>query len=109
MYQHDPLASRTVDWWEVHLFVERTITKVTSWPMVGTLAWQRLDDRDPAKWAAVLAAGVHHALRLELAQDAMAEASQDISAAADWPALAQHHLTRSNYFAAVPWMKRQAS
>jgi hypothetical protein len=62
--------------------------------MCGTAAWRALPDGDPAKLAAVLDGGRHHALRVELAQTARAEASRDISAVADWPAIATEILYR---------------
>lgn len=83
------IESRTVDWWSVHQYAEPTLTEVGSWPMVGSLPWQHLPTDDPVKLAAVLDAARHWALRVEAAQDAMAEASHAISAAADWPAEAR--------------------
>lgn len=55
----------------------------------GTPAWAELDDDHPDKIAAVLAAGVHHALRLDLGQEAAADASKAVARAADWPHIAQ--------------------
>ena len=81
------MHSRTGDWWSVHQYVEPTLTEVGSWPMLGTLAWQHLPHDHPAKLAAVLDGGRHWALRVDTAQEAMAEASRDISAAVDLPAL----------------------
>ncbi len=83
------IESRTVDWWSVHRYAEPTLTAAASWPMVGSLPWQHLPTDDPAKLAAVLDAARHWALRVETAQDAMAEASRAISTAADWPAVAR--------------------
>lgn len=57
--------------------------------MVGSLPWQHLPTDDPVKLAAILDAARHWALRVDTAQDAMAEASHAISAAADWPAEAR--------------------
>ena len=55
------LASHTVDWWPVHLYVLPLLTEVGSWPMAGTLTWQRLPSADPAKLAAFLAPqGITH-------------------------------------------------
>lgn len=82
------MESRTVDWWAVHLYAEPTLSEVGSWPLVGSLPWQALPTDDPAKLAAVLDAARHWALRVETAQDALAEASREISAAADWTELA---------------------
>lgn len=83
------IESRTVDWWAVHQFVLPLLEEVGSWPMVGTLTWQRLPGDHPAKLAAIYDAAQHHALRLETAQTALAQASQDISAAEDWSAIAR--------------------
>jgi hypothetical protein len=108
VYQHDPTASRVVDWWAVHQFLEKFLTPDRDYPMIGTLAWQNLPDHHPAKWAAVYDAARHHALRVHVAQEARAEASHDISAAADWQSLAQEQLSRNQYRASRPWMKRTA-
>ncbi|MBZ4620986.1 DUF2742 domain-containing protein [Mycobacterium avium subsp. hominissuis] len=83
------MASRTVDWWSVHLHVLPLLKEVESWPMVGTLPWQDLHFDDPAKLAAIYDAAQHHALRIDCAQEALAQAAQTISAAADWPAIAR--------------------
>ncbi len=82
------LTSRVVDWWPVHEYVTDRITAET-WPMAGTLDWQHLPERHPEKIAAILDAAQHWALRVQLAQEAMAEASQEISASEDWKALVQ--------------------
>jgi hypothetical protein len=55
--------------------------------MVGTPAWCALPDTDPAKLAALLDAARHWALRVDSCQQALCEASHDISAAADWHAI----------------------
>ncbi|WP_421876775.1 DUF2742 domain-containing protein [Mycolicibacterium wolinskyi] len=57
--------------------------------LAGTPEWNQLPDDHPDKLGAVLAAGLHHALRLDLAQERRAEASHEISAAADWSAVSQ--------------------
>jgi hypothetical protein len=82
------MGSAQVAWWTVHEFVSPLLEAVGSWPIVGTPAWCALPDDDPAKLAALLDAAQHHALRVETAQQAMAEASHDISAAAHWSAIA---------------------
>lgn len=80
-------ASRTVDWWSVHQYAEPTLTEVGSWPIVGSLPWQHLPTDDPVKLAAVLDAARHWALRVDAAQEAMAEASRAVSAAVDLPSV----------------------
>lgn len=89
-----PTSSRTVNWVSVHLFVTRLLAPINGWPTLGTLDWQRLDDDDPVKLAAVIDGGQHWALHLENNQTAMAEASKDVSAAADWRKVAGELLQR---------------
>ena len=57
--------------------------------MVGTPAWCQLPDTDRRKWAALLDAARHWALRVETAQQARAEAAKDVAQAEDWGAVAQ--------------------
>ena len=77
-----------VSWWSVHEFVDVALARVGSWPTAGTPAWVALPDDHPAKIAALFDAAQHHALRLELNQEALAEASKAISSAADWSSVA---------------------
>lgn len=92
------LASHTVDWWPVHLYVLPLLTEVGSWPMAGTLTWQRLPSADPAKLAALLDAARHHALRVDTAQTALAEASHAIAGAADWAQIARDIRRRNEVY-----------
>ncbi|WBU43775.1 DUF2742 domain-containing protein [Mycobacterium tuberculosis] len=85
----DTTASRAVSWWSVHEYVAPTLAAAVEWPMAGTPAWCDLDDTDPVKWAAICDAARHWALRVETCQAASAEASRDVSAAADWPAVSR--------------------
>ena len=57
--------------------------------MAGSLPWQQLADDDPRKWAALLDAARHHALRVDASQSAAAAAAKAVSAAADWSAIAR--------------------
>ena len=66
--------------------------------MVGTPAWCELPDDAPAKWAAVLDAAQHWALRVETCQEHLAEASRDVSAAEDWSVIAAETLHRSGAY-----------
>jgi hypothetical protein len=77
--------------------------------MVGTTEWCALDESDPRKLAALLDAAQHWALHLEINQEARAEASKTVSAAADWRAVAQEINQRHNFYAERPWLKRAAS
>lgn len=99
------MTSQQVSWWSVHEFVTAHL-QVEHWPMVDSPDWCLLDDDDPRKLAALLDAAQHWALRTETCQQAQAEASRDISAAADWSAIAQKWRARSEFRAAHPWMKR---
>jgi hypothetical protein len=67
-------------------------------PMVGTPAWCDLDDTDPRKLAALLDAAQHWALRVETCQEQLAEASHDISAAADWSSVATEIYSRRGVY-----------
>jgi hypothetical protein len=91
-------ASRQVDWYSVCRFVEPLLAQVDYWPMAGTVSWQQLDATDPAKWAALLDAARHHALRVDTAQNAMAEASRTISGAVDWPEVARQIRRRADVY-----------
>ena len=100
------LTSRSVSWWPVHEFVSPMLTSVGTWPTVGTPEWCALPDNDARKIAAIYEAAQHWALRLESSQAARAEASRDISDAADWYAVAREINQRAEFYAARPWLKR---
>jgi hypothetical protein len=105
----NPPSSQQVSWWSVHEFVQAVLNQVNDWPTLGTPAWCSLANDDPRKWAAVLDGGQHHALRMETAQQAMAEASRDVSAAADWSQVAREVQRRNSFYAEKPWLRRAAS
>lgn len=100
-------ASQQVSWWSVHEFITAVLDQVNGWPLAGTAAWCSLAHDDPRKWAAVLDAGQHHALRLELNQQAHAAASRSVSAAADWTRVAREVRGRTEFHSAHPWMRRK--
>ena len=102
-------TAQSVNWWTVHRFVQTVLDQVDGWPMAGTPAWCSLTHDDPTKWAALLDSAQHWALRIEMNQEARAEASKDISAAADWKAIAQELSQLQAFRAANPWAKRDAS
>jgi hypothetical protein len=91
----DLVTARTVSWWPVHQLVVPVLDRVGSWPMAGSVRWVGLDNCDPAKWAAVLDAARHHALRVETAQMSLADASHAIAGAEDWAQIARETLQRS--------------
>lgn len=93
------VASRTVDWWSVHQYVEPFLRELGCRPpMAGTLPWTELADHDPAKLAAVLDGGRHWALRVDLAQAALADASRDVAEAEDWAALGRRMRSRNGIY-----------
>ena len=89
------VPSQQVAWYEVHTYVAPILEAVGSWPMAGTPEWCALPDSDPAKLAALLDASRHWSVHLDSLQEASAEASRDVSGAADWSAVAtaifSHH------------------
>ncbi|MDC8982158.1 DUF2742 domain-containing protein [Mycobacterium marinum] len=78
-------------WWPVHQFVEAMVAQANYGPIpaAGTPSWCELADGDPRKLLSVAMSGEHHVLRVETAQEQMAEASHEIACAADWSAVAQ--------------------
>lgn len=89
-------VSQQVSWWDTHVFLGALIGQANNLPPAGTPAWRSLPDSDPRKLLSLALAGEHHVLRMETAQAAMAEASRELSAAADWSALAQRIRNRSS-------------
>lgn len=83
-------TARTVHFHTVCAYVDRVLGGVEgNPPLLGSIEWQRLNDRDPLKVAAVYQAAMERALYYEATQIALGEASKAIAAAADWPAVAQ--------------------
>lgn len=104
---NNPDSSRSVSWFEVHLFVAPVLERVGTWPMVGTPEWCSLAADDPRKLAALFDAAQHHALRVDLAQEARAEASHAVAGAADWPKIAREQNQHNEFHRARPWSRRQ--
>lgn len=75
--------SNQVSWWTVHGYVAPLLEMVEQWPTVGTPEWCALNS-GPVRLAAIYDAAQHWALRLELNQEAHAEASRAISGALNW-------------------------
>jgi hypothetical protein len=88
--RHQRPGSQQVDWWAVHEHVVAVLGRVGTWPAAGTPAWCDLPGDDIRKTAALFDAAQHWALRVETCQAHLADASQAISAAADWHAVAAH-------------------
>jgi hypothetical protein len=82
----------------VYEHVASLLKQVGSWPMVGTPEWCALNNDDPVKLAALLDAGQHWALHLEINQQARADASRDVSMAADWRSIADETRRRREVY-----------
>jgi Protein of unknown function (DUF2742) len=106
-----PCVSRSIHWWPFRAWVQRRVPEHLegSAPMAGSDEWFALDDSDPMKLAAVLIAAEHHVLRCETAQEHMAEAARAISAAADWPQIAQQVRDRAEFRREHPWARRRST
>lgn len=102
------IYSQQVDWWRVHEYVSPVLNEARQWPMAGTIAWCELED-DPRKLAALFDAAQHHILRVDTAQNAVCQAGEAVSAAADWSTIARVKYDRAMFEAAHPWMKRGAA
>lgn len=100
------VSSQQVSWWSVHKFVAAVLDQANGWPMLGTPAWCSLAHEDPQKWCALLDGAQHHALRLELNQEARAEASRAVSEAVDWPRVSREMLHLRAFREAHPWSRR---
>ncbi|GAB3029441.1 DUF2742 domain-containing protein [Mycobacterium bourgelatii] len=105
----NPTLARSVNWSAVNEFVQPHLDRVGGYfPTVGSPEWCALADDDPAKIAAVLNAGQHWALHLELAQQARCDASKAISAAEDWGTVSRQIQQRREFYAEKPWLRRSA-
>lgn len=100
------MGSSSVSFWSVQEFAAPVLQRVGRWPLVGTPEWCQLPADHEAKLAALLDAARHHALRLELNQEARAEASRDISGAADWPKVGRELQRLCEFRRTAPWSKR---
>ncbi len=99
-------GSQQVSWWSVHELIQPILNQVNDWPTLGTPAWCSLAHDDPRKWCALLDGARHWALRLELGQEARADASKAVSAAADWKSVASEIQQRNGFYATRPWLRR---
>ncbi len=101
-----PITARSVSWWSVQEFVAPLLAQAESWPTAGTPAWCALPAEDPLKWLALFDAARHHALRIECAQEALADAAKEISKDHDWRAISQEISQRRSFYTARPYLKR---
>lgn len=91
----------------MHEFVQPHIEAMGPFPVAGTVAWQLLSATDPRKWAALLDAAQHYALRLDIDQEAAIAAGQAISRSQDWGSVASKMRQRREFYAARPWLHRK--
>lgn len=84
-------ASREVSWWATHVFIEAVVAQANCGPLpvAGTPAWTALADGDPRKLLALAVAGEHHVLRVQLGQEARAQAAEDVHGGANWTEVAR--------------------
>lgn len=84
-------ASREVQWWPVHLFIEAAVAQANYGPLptAGTPAWAELADGDPRKLLSLAIAGEHHTLRTQIGQEQLAQAAEDVHGGEDWTAVAR--------------------
>ncbi|WP_085107861.1 DUF2742 domain-containing protein [Mycolicibacillus trivialis] len=91
------IASRQLSWWSVHEWVQPFLDAAGDYPWPGTPAWCELADDDRRKWAGLLDFAQHHALRVDTAQQAHADASGAIAASTNWAMVATEvHRRRSS-------------
>lgn|GEM_PF-1221190 len=103
------IESQQVNWWSCHTFIEAAVRQanIGPLPLAGTPLWCSLAEGDPRKLLALAVAGEHHALRMETAQQAVADASREIAAVADWSRVAREIQQRSNFYAERPLLRRK--
>lgn len=82
------MDSRQIAWWPVYKLLAPQLGACPP-PLPGTPTWQQLPDDHPDKHRSLLWAAVWWCLEQDTRQTAMAEASREISSAADWSELAQ--------------------
>lgn len=83
-----PTRSAQVNWSECVAYLDRVAADrdLSLWP--GTPQWCELRDADPRKLLALAEFGLHHALRVEVAQQQLADAGRAVAAAAGWSEIA---------------------
>lgn len=104
-------ASQQVSWYEVFRYAERLAADhgvaLDHHLIAGTPQWCGMPDDDARKLLALVLGGVREALANDARQTALAEASHEISAAADWSAVAQR-IRNGRGDAYIPREKRPA-
>lgn len=86
-------ASKQVNWHETYLYAERLAAShgvaLNHQLIAGTPSWCGMADHDARKLMALILGGVREAIQNDARQEALADASREVSTAADWPAVAQ--------------------
>lgn len=88
------MDSRQIGWWSVYELLAPLLGDRPP-ALPGTPAWQQLADDHPDKWCSLLWAAVWWSLAQDIRQEAAAEASREIAAAADWSGLARRITSRT--------------
>ena len=103
-------GSQQVAWYETHLFLEAVLAQANLGPLApaGSPQWCELSDGDPRKLLSLAVDGVHHVLRKSTSQEALADASRAVSAAADWSKIAREMQQCNDFHASKPWLRRRA-
>lgn len=103
-----------VAWEPVHAFVGRLLAGRHTTIICGTPEWIALDDDDPRKTTALIAAGNRWVLEQSLAQIdqrriAAKHAAIDIAEARDWARVAKGIRDRDAFYREHPDLKRKVS
>jgi hypothetical protein len=99
------VSSREVSATAVYLHIAALLVGVGDWPLCGTPAWTALDDSDPRKAAALAYAALEFVLAEDIRQSAEVQASQDISAAAEWGVLGRRLAEHERFYREHPYLK----
>lgn len=105
-------ASRQVNWFETYTYATALAAQHglaldhRDLPIAGSLQWCGMADTDARKLLSLVLRGVQAAVADDARQEALAEASREVSTTADWSAVAQR--VRSGRGAAYIPMERSA-
>lgn len=97
-----PVFNRQVNWYETFCYAEQIAANagvaLDHQLIAGTPRWCGMPDDDARKLLALVLGGVREALANDIGQEAMAEASREISGAVDWSAVARNMHRRSDVY-----------
>lgn len=88
------MDSRQIGWWSVYELLAPLLGDRPP-ALPGTPTWQQLPADHPDKWRALLWSAVWWSLAQDTRQEASADASREIAAAADWSNLARRITSRN--------------